>query len=340
MTNDDLEPASDSAADGQAKVGGGKLARKIDTAKRWAEPHILRADESLPGRIYNRLLEIEFIDRSIALAAKAFIAFFPLLVAIVFAIPDDLRPSVTSTIVDRFGLDADSAAVFTDAFSTSDGTEAAIGFFGLIMLFLYATSFTTALQRIYLRAWRRPPGGGLRNNGRGLAWLAGIIILVGVNGLIARVLAGPAAGGVIRMLIALATSIGIWWWTAHTMLRGEVRWRPLLPGAVVTGIGLLAYALTANFWMPRMVESNAAQFGFFGVSLAIVSWFVGIAFVVVVGAALGPTLSEGDGRFAIWLRSPSGTVLNEGSAAAKPAPTQRLRLASALGIGTEDEDDS
>ncbi|MEI8083354.1 MAG: YhjD/YihY/BrkB family envelope integrity protein [Actinomycetes bacterium] len=317
----------------------GKAKAKLASARAWAKPHVLKADESLVGRMYNRLLEIEFIDRSIALAAKTFIAFFPFLLGMVIIAPDGIQESVTSSLVDRFGLSGDSADMVRTTFVAADSSDATIGFFGLIMLILYATSFTTALQRIYLRAWRRPPGGGLRNNGRGLVWLAGIVMLVAINGTIGKVLVDPPAGGAIRLVLGAATSVLLWWWTAHTMLRKEVKWRPLLPGAIITGIGLLLYALSANIWMPRMVSSNTADFGFFGVSLSIVTCFVGVSFVVVIAAALGPTLSEGDGSLARWLRGPTDDVLNPDSPSALPGPSQRLRLASALGIGRDDEDD-
>ena len=42
---------------------------------------------------------------------------------------------------------------------------------GVLLTVAFAVSFTTALQRLYLRAWRRPPGGGLRNKGRGVIWV-------------------------------------------------------------------------------------------------------------------------------------------------------------------------
>lgn len=321
-------------------AGSSKLSAKIDAVRAKAAPHVMRADESIIGRAYNRLLEIEFIDRSIALAAKAFIAFFPFLIAIVTAAPVNLRESISSTIIDRFGLAGESAELVKDTFDTSTGTQAATGIFGLIFLLLYATSFTTALQRIYLRSWRRPPGGGLKNNGRGLAWLAGVVALVSVNGLMGRILTAPITGDFLRVVIAVSTSTAIWWWTAHSMLRGEIRWRPLLPSAVLTGVGVLAYGLSATIWMPRTVANNEAQFGFFGVSLSIVSWFVGVAFVVIIAAAIAPTLSEGHGPFARWLRGPDDTVLTEGAPEPLPGPTTRLRMAAALGIGRDDEDDS
>ena len=79
-----------------------------------------------------------------------------------------------------------------------------------------------------------------------------------------------------------------WWWTARLMLRGEVRWRPLLPTAIVTGVGVWAYTLTAAVWMPRAVAEHYVQFGSFGIALDFVTWFTGFSFPVI-GAARATT---------------------------------------------------
>ena len=86
------------------------------------------------------------------------------------------------------------------------------------------------------------------------------------------------------------------------MTRGEVRWRPLLPTAVITGVGSWLYTLSATIWMPRTFASQYAQFGSFGVGLAFVTWFTGLAFLIVVAAVIAPALTEGNDRFASWLR--------------------------------------
>ena len=36
-----------------------------------------RAERTLLWRVWDRMLEIEFVDRSVALAGKAFVSFFP-----------------------------------------------------------------------------------------------------------------------------------------------------------------------------------------------------------------------------------------------------------------------
>jgi hypothetical protein len=48
------------------------------------------------------------------------------------------------------------------------------------------------------------------------------------------VLNGPV-GSVLYWALGLVAWTALWWWTARLMVRGEVRWRALLPTAIVTG---------------------------------------------------------------------------------------------------------
>ena len=41
-----------------------------------------RAERTLLWRVWDRMLEIEFVDRSVALAGKAFVSFFPLVIVV------------------------------------------------------------------------------------------------------------------------------------------------------------------------------------------------------------------------------------------------------------------
>ena len=45
------------------------------------------AEQTLLWKVWDRMLETEFIDRSIALAGKAFISFFPLIIVIAAFVP-------------------------------------------------------------------------------------------------------------------------------------------------------------------------------------------------------------------------------------------------------------
>ena len=52
-----------------------RLAEWVDAARRWVERTIL-------WRVWERLAENEFLDRSIALSGKAFVSSFPLVIVV------------------------------------------------------------------------------------------------------------------------------------------------------------------------------------------------------------------------------------------------------------------
>jgi membrane protein len=289
-------------------------------------------DNTAVGRFWARLLEVEFVDRSVALAAKAVVSFFPLLIVTAALSPPQARSSIIDAIATRFGVSGEALATMKLAFTSPDQTRAATGLLGSLLVVAYAVSFTTALQRVYLRAWRRPAGGGVRNKGRGAMWVAGVLVLLALLVSLRRILSGPPGTAPV-LILGVAGSVLTWWWTARLMLRGEVRWRPLLPTALVTGVGVWAYTLAAAVWMPRAVAKHYAQFGSFGIILDFMSWFTGFAFVVIGAAVLAPVLAEGDDVLGRWLRSAQPSPLEPSAAPPLSAPSRPPRLSDAFGLG-------
>ena len=284
-----------------------------------------RVGESVVGRYWMRLREIEFADRSVALAAKGFVSLFPLLLVVVAITPHGVRVGLMESLSSRFGLSGQAERLVLQAVNSADGIRSSTGVLGVTLTFVFAASFTTALQRIYLRSWRRPPRGSLSDKPRSLVWLSGFVAFLLILGVTARTLTGPP-GTVVALLLGLLGSTLGWWWTAHALLRGHVRWRPLLPTAVVSGLGGGLYSVAASVWMPYVMDNNVAKFGLFGVSLSFVTWFTGFAFLLVAAAALSPCLAEGDDVLGRWLRGPAGDTLTPDAPAslASPAATPRM----------------
>ena len=63
-----------------------------------------RLKRLLLWRVWERMLEIEFVDRSVALAGKAFVSFFPLVIVIAAFVPDQIRSSIITTVTARLGF--------------------------------------------------------------------------------------------------------------------------------------------------------------------------------------------------------------------------------------------
>jgi len=286
-------------------------------------------------QVWERMLEIEFVDRSVALAAKAFVSFFPVVIVVAAFMPHGIRMSIFTTVTTRLGVHGKSLATAKQAFATSNSVRRATGVLGLIFTAFYANSFYTALQRVYLRAWRRPPGAGVANHARGLLWMAVLLAFFAVVGGV-RQLFGPGLGTLVFVLASFATSIVFWWLTAWLMLRGDVRRRVVLASGVLTGIALTVYAATATLWMPNTVTRNQNQFGFFGVSLALVTWFSGAALCILVGACAAAVCADDPGPIGRLARGSSPSVLAPEAAPALPAPS-RPRLADALRMPSQDD---
>jgi membrane protein len=296
----------------------------VEQARAWAERSIL-------WQIWERLLENEFVDRSVALAAKAFVSFFPALLVVASFAPDAVRDSIIETLTRRLGVSGEGLTTIQGAFASSEDVKRATGILGLIFTFFYITSFTTALRRVYTRAWRRPALSRMSNYAIGASWLIGIGVYFSLIGGLRTVLHSGAQDAVFG-ISAFASAIGVWWITPWFMLNREVRLRPLLTTAVLTGGAMTIYAASASIWMPRTLEQNQEQFGFFGVTLALVTWLTGSGIIIVIGACAGPVIAADVGILGRLARGPNPSVLKAGAQPSLPAPINAPGLASAIGL--------
>jgi len=310
------------------RSGISEVRERIARLRTWLERLLI-------WRVWERMLEIEFVDRSVALAGKAFVSFFPLVIVVAAFVPEGTRASIVSAVAARLGLRGDAFSLVQSSIASSDDIRRATGLFGLVLTIFFATSFTTALQRVYLRAWRRPPNSGVNTYWRGATWLLVVLVSLALLGGL-RDAAGEGAGIVVWAVMALAVNVGLWWFTAWWLLLGNVRVRVLAPTGVITGIAMAGYALSASVWMPQVVASNEAQFGFFGVALALVTWFSGAAICILVGACAGPVFAEDTGRLGGFIRGGEPRALNAGAPPELPPPTRDLSLRDAFRTG-EDE---
>lgn len=282
-------------------------------------------------RIWERLLENEFIDRSVALAAKAFVSFFPSLIVVAAFMPSAVRDSIFSAITRRAGLSGEGLATVRASFATADDVRKATGILGLLLTFFYINSFITALQRVYVKAWRRPATAGMSKYALSAASLVAIVAYFALIGGV-RALFGHGPQTAVFALLALVATVAVWSITPFFMLQRQVRLRALVATGILTGIGIAGYAASASLWMPTTVTQNQHQFGFFGVALALVTWLTGTATVIVVGACAGAVLAEDTGVLGRLARgSETAPALTPGAVPSLAAPPPSRTFADALG---------
>jgi membrane protein len=236
-------------------------------------------------RSLERFVELESFDRAMALAGQTFAALMPLMIVLGAVTPAGGK-DLADGLVDRFELSGATASTVQASVSQPTEIPGTVSAFSAFVLVVSALSFTRALQRLYVRAWRLPKL-GMYGNAWGLLWLtcfAGFWCLQ-------PVIVG-LFDGTIAVLIAVALSAVLWLFTPWILVGKRIPWPRLLPQALLTTLGLTLFTAASAIYMPRTVSSASEQFGFIGVAFALLSWlFVG-ALILVVGAAFGAVLVE------------------------------------------------
>jgi membrane protein len=232
-----------------------------------------------------RFIELEGFDRAMALAGQAFAALLPLLIVIGSVSPAD--DNLADTLIERFKISGSAAETLREA--VSQPPHSGLSAIGAVLLVISALSFTRAMQRLYIRAWRLDKL-GLRANAWGLVWLALFVAFWSLQPAIVGLFSG-----VVAFCLSLALSTTLWLLTPWLLTAKSIPWRRLLPQAFLTAVALIALTIGSALYLPRAVATASAEFGILGVGFTLLSLLFSISLVLVVTAALGATLAESPG---------------------------------------------
>ena len=241
-----------------------------------------------------RLVEVELFDRAVAIASQAFVALIPYMVVVSAVLPSYERHTFADSIIHRFDLTGDSAEAIEHVFSPPGRVEETLSAFGVALLVISALSFCRAMQRLYEKSWRLQAR-GVRSSGSHLLWLVVAAAYVSL-GTSLNTAAGDWLGPTARIVVAFALSFMVWLWTPYLLLGRRVERRALRWTAVLTATGMTAFSVASIFYMPQSIAASAERFGMIGIAIAIVSWLIGVGFVLVVAAAFGAVISDSSAR--------------------------------------------
>ncbi|MEB3959187.1 YihY/virulence factor BrkB family protein [Streptomyces kunmingensis] len=254
---------------------------------RWAADRTRSVQERLPflTRLTRQIIAVRLLDSSTRLAAQTFLTALPVLfVAAAFA-PAAVREQLLSSLRATLGLGGASLHQVQQVYDAGDApTRNATGVVGVLVLLVSATACSRALQRVCQRAWHLPSAPFSLVAWRWLAWLAGWLVALIAMGALRD---GFGTGLWLGLPLWLVAGTGLWWWTQHLLLGGRVRWLPLLPGAVLTAVGVVGLTVASRVYVPRTLDRSLAQFGPLGMVFTVLSWLIVLFTVVCVGIAAG-----------------------------------------------------
>ena len=154
-----------------------------------------------------RMVEIEVVERAVALASLAFTALIPLGIVVGSLATTGDTNALVRSLVRRFKLTGEPRHLVEQVFSPPADVRSTVSVIGAVLLVVSALGFTRALQRVYERAFGLPRL-GVRGTPAGVLWLLAVAVFVIAVAELRNDLV-DAAGPVLSFVVALVFSLGI-----------------------------------------------------------------------------------------------------------------------------------
>jgi len=276
-----------------------------------------RVERTFVGRCIGEFVGLGGLDRAMAIAAQAFTALIPLLLLISAIAPTGSRNAVADAIVRRFRLTGEAADEVQVLFAPAEA--GAVGVLSLVLLVFSGVSLTRRVQRMYLQAWRLPGRTGLRASLDAMAGLAVLVLEISLLYFARQLLGSAPLPSALGWPVSLLAGLALWTTVPWLLLDRRVPWRRLLPAGGLTAVGAAAYGIATTIYMPRLMESYSRRYGIFGITLALVSWLLCIALVLVAATVIATEFDRAPDAWARRLRVL--LHLEVGAVRSQPAPS-------------------
>ena len=149
-----------------------------------------------------------------------------------------------------------------------------------------------ALAIVHALAWERSAA-AVTVRGRSLGvFSAAIVGQVALVAGVGAVRERTPAGGVAVLAVSVLGVAGLWLAVSLVLPRSTARWRDLVPGALLYGVGILGVQAFSVYLFGRLLESKSSTYGTLGAAAAILFALFLMGRVMVGAAVLNATLYE------------------------------------------------
>jgi membrane protein len=206
----------------------------------------------------------------------------------------DAHPNALAQhLAHHYGLSTETAALLRSVLVEGHAHEFGSALLAIAGALFFGVGFGRVLQLVHARAWR------VDLPARQTDYALYAFVLLAVYGLILLLLVqltelkdAPGWVGKVLALGWLALLVVFFTWAPSLLLHGLVSRRDLLPGAVLTAVGIVVLMIVSSYVMEPWVDLYARDYGGLGVVLALYFWILFSSAVIVWAAALAPALSQ------------------------------------------------
>lgn len=202
--------------------------------------------------------------------------------------------ALTHRLARHFDLNHSTVGLLQDVLSDDRTHKLGSALFAIAGALFFGLNFGRVLQLVHIRAWKldlRPRDSDIGLYATVLLAVFGLLLLLLVtltelHGL------GPTWARILLDLgfLTLLGLFFVWapWLLTHRLLRP----RDLVPGAVLTAVGLVVLLIASSFLIEYWVNLYARDYGGLGVILALYFWMLFGSGLIIWAAAVSPALAE------------------------------------------------
>jgi membrane protein len=237
---------------------------------------------SLTQAFVMQLKAIDFTDQVMLLGAGLLVSLLPFLILLAAFASNHIDDDIAL----RLGLDQRASGIVTHLLTSAPATLNVATTTSLLFVAAGTLAVASSLQQIYEKVFRQDHRGA-RGLYRLLIWLVVLCLVVVFESLVGRPVRNVFAGAGLVELVTFAIWAPFFWWTMHFLLAGRVPWRRLLPSAILTGAFYAGLGVFSKFYFSSTIISDSKTYGTIGAVFSILTWFVAIGAVVILGAVGG-----------------------------------------------------
>jgi membrane protein len=276
-----------------------------DRARRLVGAARARYEGSWVADIVTQLKALQFFDWTLIFGAELLWSALPFIIVLSSLANTRIDDDLSSHI----GLNSRGARIVETLFRNTPAHAVVPIVTGLLFSFAGIVAVVASLQVVYERLFEQEHR-GWRDLPRYVVWVAVVLGLLAAEGIINHP-ERRAVGPVVQALVTFVIATVFFGWTMRFLLAGRVPWRRLVRPALVTALLWLALAFFSSLYFSSVLIDDSKTYGTIGVVFTLLSWFILIGVVIVLGAAVGAVWEERGGRG--LLGADSGDHRNQGN---------------------------
>jgi uncharacterized BrkB/YihY/UPF0761 family membrane protein len=269
-----------------------RITAVADRAQTWVERQDPASRKGVAIDAWGRYKALDGPLQSALLSLYILLAVLPALLVMEEYL-DSNPAALANHFVRHYGLNAATSTLLHGVLGNSRHHELGSALLAIAGALFFGLGFGRVLQLVHSRAWRVPLKGRLADQlifGVVLLSLYGFLLLLLVQ--LSELRGDPRWVGLTLGIGWIAFLALFFAWTPWLLLHRQVSFGDLLPGGILTALGLVVLMLVSRFVMQFWVDLYAKDYGGLGVVLAVYFWIALSSAVIVMAASLAPSLAQ------------------------------------------------